>query len=95
MQVIDDVKSIIAKSLKIPIEQLTPDARLEELGAESLDMIEIVFGLEEKFNITIPFKANEGASLTLPDGGAKEEQFSTVGDLAKVVEKLIEAKASR
>lgn len=96
MEVIEDVKSIIAKSLKIPIERLTPDARLEELGAESLDVIEIVFGLEEKFDITIPFKADEGARVTMPDrGGTEDVEFSTVGDLAKVVQKLIEAKASQ
>ena len=96
LDVIEAVKSTIAKSLNIPIERLAPDARLEELGAESLDVIEIVFRLEEKFNITILFKTDEAARLTMPDkGGAEEVQFSTVGDLANVVQKLIEAKAPR
>jgi acyl carrier protein len=96
LEVIDDVKSIIAKSLKIPIERLTPDARLEELGAESLDVIEIVFDLEEKFNITIPFKPDESTRLTMQDdGGGEVVQFSTVGDLANVVQKLVQAQTSR
>ena len=63
LAVIDDVRTIIAKSLNIPIERLTPDSRLDELGAESLDVIEIVFGLEEKFDITIPLKADEATRL--------------------------------
>jgi acyl carrier protein len=96
VEVIDDVRSIIAKSLKIPIERLTPDARLDEMGAESLDVIEIVFDLEEKFNISIPFKADEGTSLKIPGKDGQEElEFSTVGDLAKAVERLIEAQASK
>jgi acyl carrier protein len=97
MEVIDDVRAIISKSLKIPAEQLTPDARLDELGAESLDVIEIVFNLEEKFDITIPFKANEGTADPKESGknGGGEFQFDTVGDVAAAVQKLVEAKGSR
>lgn len=96
MEIIDNVRTVIAKSLKIPIEQLTPDARLDELGAESLDVIEIVFELEEKFNISIPFKADEGMRLRIPDkGGSVEMEFSTVDDIAKIVKKLTEAQSSQ
>jgi len=96
LAIIDDVRTIISQSLKIPVERLTPETRLDELGAESLDVIEIVFGLEEKFDISIPFKANEGTRLTVTDkSGSEEMEFSTVGDLAGVVKKLIEAKAPR
>lgn len=94
MAVIDDVRSIIAKSLNIPIERLAPDTRLDELGAESLDVIEIVFALEEKFDITIPLKADEATRLATADkGGAQDMPFSTVGDVADIVQKLIAAKA--
>jgi len=93
---IDDVRAIISKSLKIPLEQLTPDARLDELGAESLDVIEIVYDLEEKFNISIPFKADQGTQLkTSGSDGSSDLPFATVGDLANVVRSLVEAKASR
>lgn len=95
--IIDDVRAIIAKSLTIPVERLTPQTRLDELGAESLDVIEIVFGLEEKFDITIPLKAEEATRLATADksGGAQEMPFSTVGDVAEIVEKLVAAKASK
>jgi acyl carrier protein len=99
LAVIDDVRAIIAKSLNIPIERLTPDSRLDELGAESLDVIEIVFGLEEKFDITIPLKADEATRLTtsgtsgIQDKSSGQEMpFSTVGDVADIVQKLVAAK---
>lgn len=98
MAIIDDVRSIIAKSLNIPMERLTPESRLDELGAESLDVIEIVFGLEEKFDITIPLKADEAtrlASAGKADGDGQNVPFSTVGDVADIVQKLVAAKASQ
>lgn len=94
--IIDDVRAIIAKSLNIPVERLTPQTRLDELGAESLDVIEIVFGLEEKFDITIPLKAEEASRLATADqSGSQEMPFSTVGDVADIVEKLVLAKTAK
>jgi acyl carrier protein len=105
LAIIDDVRSIIAQSLKLPVEKLTPETRLEELGAESLDVIEIVFALEEKYDIAIPLRADEATRLVQSDAGggaAKPSQgdgqdvpFSTVGDVAEIVEKLVAAKASK
>jgi acyl carrier protein len=103
--IIDDVRSIIANSLKLPVEKLTPETRLEDLGAESLDVIEIVFALEEKYDIAIPLRADEATRLVQSGAGgapAKSNQsdgqdvpFSTVGDVAEIVEKLVAAKASK
>jgi len=95
--IIDDVRSIIAKSLNISADQLTPETRLDELGAESLDVIEIVFALEEKFDITIPLKADEATRLTTTDksGSRQDMPFSTVGDVAEIVQKLIAAKTAK
>jgi acyl carrier protein len=94
--IIDDVRSIIAKSLNISVDQLTPETHLDELGAESLDVIEIVFALEEKFDITIPMKADVATRLTTSEqSGGQEIPFSTVGDVAEIVEKLVAAKTSK
>ena len=68
MAIIDDVRSIIAQSLKLPVEKLAPETRLEELGAESLDVIEIVFALEEKYDIAIPLRADEATRLVQSGG---------------------------
>jgi acyl carrier protein len=53
-RITDDVMQIISRELKIPIERVTPDTALQDLGVESLDLIEIIFALEEKFDINIP-----------------------------------------
>ncbi len=58
----DEVRQIIARELKLPIERLTPDTKLQELGVEFLDLIEIIFALEEKFDINIPYNANEATA---------------------------------
>jgi len=82
-EVASDVMAIIAKKLRgdgrDPI-QLTD--RLEELGLESLDAVELIFELEEKFDIEIPYNAND-----------PRPEFDTVGDVVKAVEGLVAAKA--
>jgi acyl carrier protein len=79
MSILSDVKDIIAKQVGVPADQLGPDSRLEAIGVESLDIIEIVFALETKYDIAIPFNANESAALV----------FETVGQVAEAVNKLV------
>ena len=51
----DRVKEIIAKELEVDVKQITPEARfIEDLGADSLDIVELVMALEEEFDINIP-----------------------------------------
>ena len=51
----DRVKEIIAKELEVDTKQLTPEAKfIEDLGADSLDIVELVMALEEEFGIDIP-----------------------------------------
>ena len=51
----DRVKEIIAKELEVEVKQLTPEAKfIEDLGADSLDIVELVMALEEEFGIDIP-----------------------------------------
>ena len=48
-------KEIVAKELEVSIDQLTPDAKfIEDLGADSLDTVELVMALEEEFGLDIP-----------------------------------------
>jgi acyl carrier protein len=63
----DKVKEIIAKELEVGAQQLVPEAKfIEDLGADSLDIVELVMALEEEFGIDIP---DEDA-----------EKMKTVGD---------------
>lgn len=51
----DRVREIIAKELEVDAKQLTPEAKfIEDLGADSLDIVELVMALEEEFGIDIP-----------------------------------------
>lgn len=56
MSSIDErVKKIIAEQLSVEPEKITPDARfVDDLGADSLDTVELVMALEEEFEIDIP-----------------------------------------
>ena len=49
------VKEIIAKELEVDVKQLEPGAKfIEDLGADSLDIVELVMALEEEFDLEIP-----------------------------------------
>ena len=49
------LKAIIAEQLGISEDQVTPEARfIEDLGADSLDIVELVMAMEEEFLTTIP-----------------------------------------
>lgn len=51
----EKVKEIISKQLGLNVSEVTPDASfVEDLGADSLDTVELVMAFEEAFNIEIP-----------------------------------------
>ncbi len=53
--VFDRVKSIIVEQLGVDESEVTPEASfVEDLGADSLDVVELVMALEEEFEIEIP-----------------------------------------
>lgn len=69
----DRVKEIVADQLGVSAEQVTPDARfIEDLGADSLDTVELVMALEEAFQADIPDE--------------EAEQLLTVGDAIKYIQ---------
>ena len=59
--------------------------RLEDHGLESLDAVEMIFDLEEKFDIEIAYNANTKNPRT---------EFSTVGDVVKSIQQLVDKKKS-
>ena len=69
----EKVKDIIVEQLGVNPEQVTPNASfIEDLGADSLDTVELVMAFEEEFGIEIP---DEDA-----------EKLQTVGDVVKYIE---------
>jgi len=83
--VTSDAIAIIAKKKRVAKPTVEVTDRLEDLGLESLDAIEMIFDLEEKFDIQIPYNANTDNPRT---------EFETVGDVVKAVEKLVAQKKS-
>ena len=91
----DEVTRIIATQLKIPSERLAPDAALQDLGLESLDLIEIIFALEEKFNINIPFNANNaGVAGNGKSSSVGLGELQTIEQISAAVKGLVDAKNS-
>jgi len=71
------VKEIIVEQLGVTPDQITPEASfLEDLGADSLDTVELVMAFEEEFNINVP------------DDDA--EKLQTVGDVIRYIEEKSE-----
>ena len=77
----DEILGIVAQKAMIDRAALSLDAKLTELEIGSLDVVEIVFDIEEKYAIAIPLNAN-----------TTNIAFETVGDVLAIVEKLIQAK---
>ena len=69
----DKVKDLICKQLKVPAEKVTLDARLvEDLGADSANVMVLIMDLEDAFNLTV----DDSAIATL----------RTVGDVVSYIE---------
>jgi len=90
MDIVDEIKGVVSKSLKIPVNQLTNDSKLEELGAASIDIIEIIFELEEKFNVDISKLAGKDGKKD--EDGLNQVALMTIDDMARAVQALVNAK---
>jgi acyl carrier protein len=76
------VFDLLVEQLGVAQPQLTPDARLkEDLGADSLDIVEIVMKVDELFQVAVPDEL--------------AERVSTVGDLFETLAELLGAAARR
>ncbi|CAN8269884.1 unnamed protein product [Cochlearia groenlandica] len=75
-ETVDKVSEIVKKQLSLPKDQkVTAQTKFAELGADSLDTVEIVMGLEEEFNIQM---AEE-----------KAQKIATVEQAAELIEELM------
>lgn len=73
--VISRVIRVIAETQRIPVESISPESTFEELKIDSLDGINIVFGVENEFNVNVPDEA--------------ARSIRSVRDMAEGIEKLL------
>jgi acyl carrier protein len=73
-----DTMAIIAKRLPIEKRNLNLTDRLEDLGIDSFSAVEMIFDLEEKFDIQISYNSND-----------PRPEFETVGDIVEAIGKLV------
>ena len=72
---IDKVKQMLASQLNIEVEKIKDESRIiEDLGADSLDTIEMLMSLEEEFGISVP--------------DDKAEELKTVQDIAQFIDSV-------
>ncbi len=73
---LEKIQAMLAEALNLPVEKVTPEAKIvEDLGADSLDVVELLSRLEDEFGIVIP--------------DDEVENLVTVGDVAAELEKLV------
>jgi acyl carrier protein len=76
----NEVMDVLAKHAQLEREKITPSTSLNMIGVDSILMVEIIYDLEEKFDISIPD----------PDFvSGQNQQFNTVADVVRIVEELI------
>ena len=86
MTVKDKVIEIIAEQAVLEPSDVTMDSTLEDLGIDSLGLVESIFGIEEAFDISVPFNANEPEQ--------SDFDISSVASIVAGIEKLVAEQAA-
>lgn len=86
MSISDRVIAIIAEQAVLDPADVTPQSTLEELGIDSLGLVESIFAIEEAFDISIPFNANEPEK--------SDFDISSVAAIIAGIEKLVAERGS-
>jgi acyl carrier protein len=83
MSISEKVIAIVAEQAVLEPSDVTPESTLEDLGIDSLGLVESIFAIEEAFDINVPFNANEP--------GAGEFDITSVAAIITGVETLVAA----
>jgi acyl carrier protein len=84
------IADIIAETANVPREKITPGAHvINDLGIDSLDFLDIVFGIDKAFGIKVPVEA---WTEEVNGGKAPPEHYFIMGALAERIDELVAAK---
>lgn len=84
-EVRDRIIQIIAEQAMLDPSELKLDMSPQDIGIDSLGLVESIFAIEEEFDISVPFNANEPEK--------SEFDISSLGAIVAAVEKLVAEKA--
>lgn len=82
--VTEKMRAIIAEQALLDPSEVSLDATLEDLGIDSLGLVEAVFAIEEEFDVQVPFNAN--------DPSDSQFDISNVQSMVNAVKELVAAK---
>ncbi|MDG1430627.1 MAG: acyl carrier protein [Paracoccaceae bacterium] len=85
MNVKDRIIEIIAEQAVLEVSDVSMSNTLEDLGIDSLGLVESIFAIEEAFDIQVPFNAN--------DPSESEFDISSVASIVSAVEALVKAQS--
>ena len=85
MSVTDKIFEIIAEQAVLETSDVTLESTLEDMGIDSLGLVESIFAIEEEFDITVPFNANEPTN--------SDFDISSVSKIIEGVERLLKEQA--
>ncbi|MFN6979151.1 MAG: acyl carrier protein [Gemmobacter sp.] len=80
----DRVIAIIAEQAVLDVSDVKPEMSLEDLGIDSLGLVESIFAIEEAFDISVPYNANDPAQ--------SDFDISSVEAIIRAVEGIVAAK---
>ena len=73
--VLEKIKKILAEQLDVDVEEMTADTKIaEDLGADSLDVVDLIMSIEDEFGLEVP--------------DDQVENIKTVGDVVNYIENL-------
>ena len=72
MSTLDKVKKLLAEQLCISVDDIADDANIADLGADSLDVVEMLMTLEDEFGVSIPDE--------------KVEELKTIPEIVKLID---------
>lgn len=80
------ILELFVQVTRLDVAQFRPELPLADTGIDSLGLVELIFAIEDEYDISVPFNANEQ--------GRESAAFASVGELMEQVVSLVQSKQS-